>query len=130
MDGKTVVLELGGKERRLSYDLNAVAEIGERLGIRIRLGTLGSDLLQQEIPLRALRTLLWAGLIHAEPELTEEEVGAWVTQDNVQEVMERFFELFGEIGQGMKQAQEEESPGPPVETTEPEKSPVQLPSLD
>ena len=100
MDGKTIKLVLGGKERRLSYDLNSIAEIGERLNIRVRLSSLGADLMERELPLRALRTLLWAGLVHEEPDLTEEEVGAWVTLDNVQEVTEYFFELFGGTGLG------------------------------
>ena len=101
MDGNTVTLELGGRARRLKYDLNAIAEIGERLGITVRLSNLGGDLLERELPLKAVRTILWAGLVHEDPDLTEEKVGSWVDQDNLQEVMERFFGLFGGIGEAV-----------------------------
>ena len=97
-DGNTVTLELGGQTRRLKYDLNAIAEIGERLGITVRLSNLGADLLERELPLKAVRTILWAGLVHEDVELTEETVGGWVDQNNLQEVMESFFGLFGGTG--------------------------------
>lgn len=98
MNGNNVVLNLGGKERRPRYDLNSIAEIGERLGITVRLDNIGGDLLGKELPLKALRTILWAGLVYEDESLTEQEVGSWVTQDNVAEVLESFFGLFGAIG--------------------------------
>ena len=94
MAGPSVMLELGGKERRLRFDLNAVAEIGERLDITVRLDELGKDLMSKPLPLSALRILLWAGLRHEDSELTPETVGSWVDQDNIREVAERFFTLF------------------------------------
>ena len=110
-NGNTVVLNLGGKERRVRYDLNAIAEIGDRLDIKVRLDNLGADLLGRELPLRALRTILWAGLIHEDENLTEQEVGKWVGQDNMGEVLEGFFGLFGGIG-----AEEKEKPAKPKAT--------------
>lgn len=95
MSGRGVRLTLGGKERRLKYDLNAVAEIGDRLGLRIRLGHFEEDLMGAPLPLKALRTLIWAGLVHEDQALTEEQIGGWVDQDNIREVMERFFSVFG-----------------------------------
>ena len=97
-NGNTVVLNLGGKERRVRYNLNAIAEIGDRLEIKVRLDNLGADLLGRELPLRALRTILWAGLIHEDESLTEKEVGGWVDQDNLSEVLEGFFGLFAGTG--------------------------------
>lgn len=88
-------MKLGGKERQLRYDLNAIAEVGERLGIEVRLDQLGSDLLDKPLPLSALRIILWAGLRHEDDTLTPEDVGAWVDQDNIGEVMQCFFSLFG-----------------------------------
>ena len=96
MATKAVAIELGGKPRQLKYTLWAVGEIGERLGIKLRLSHINEDLLSTPLPLRALTTILWAGLIHAEPELTEREVGGWVDQDNVREVLDAFFVLFGD----------------------------------
>ena len=100
-DGNAITLDLGGKTRRLRYDLNSVAEIGERLGITVRLDSLGEDLLGKDLPLRSLRVLLWAGLVHEDPELTEEAVGSWVDQDNFGEVTQSFFGLFAAIGAAM-----------------------------
>lgn len=118
MDGNTITLELGGKIRRLRYDLNAIAEIGERLDINVRLSNLGADLLERELPLKAVRTILWAGLVHEDAELTEQTVGSWVDQDNLAEVMERFFGLFGGTGAVMLGATETEAVTPPPEETE------------
>jgi len=109
--GKTVTLVLDGKERRVRYDLNAISEIGDRLDIKVRLDNLGADLLGRELPLRALRTILWAGLIHEDETLTEQEVGKWVDQDNMGEVLEGFFGLFGGTG-----AEEKETPAKPKAT--------------
>ena len=96
MAGRTVTIELGGKERHLKYDLNAIAEIGERLDITISFENFVKDLMSTQIPFSALRVILWAGLRHEDPDLTPEQVGAWVDLDNMQQVMDRFFTLFGD----------------------------------
>ena len=96
MAGRTVTVNLGGKERQLKFDLNAIAEIGERLKVTVRLEKLAEDLMSTPLPLSALRVLLWAGLRHEDPELTPEQVGAWVDLDNIGEVWDRFFTLFGD----------------------------------
>lgn len=104
-DGKTVVLELGGKKRRPIFTLNAGVEIEERIGLKLhhimgegswveKLGSLDVGLF------RAMRTIVWAGLLAGDPELTEEEVGGWITQDNAGEVIEGFFGLLGATGLG------------------------------
>ena len=101
MAGRTVTIELGGKERHLKYDLNAIAEIGERLNINIRLDHLREDLFGASLPLSTLRVLLWAGLRHEDTELTPEQVGEWVDLDNIEEVGKRFFTLFGDKFSGL-----------------------------
>lgn len=111
MAGRTVTINLGGKERRLKFDLNAVAEIGERLNINVRMESLWKDITSASLPLSSLRVLLWAGLRHEDTEITPEEVGSWVDQDNIKEVWERFFTLFGDkfsgkVGEALKTAQE------------------------
>lgn len=107
MAGRTVTVHVGGKDRRLLYDLNAIAEIGERLGITVqldRLDTFGQDLIAKPLPLRVFRILFWAGFIHDEPDLREEDVGRWVTAENAPEMIERFFALvsttFSDLGLG------------------------------
>lgn len=93
MAGRTVGIKLD-KERHLLYDLNALAEIGDRLNITLRLDKLGEDLLGTPLPLSALRVILWAGLRHEDPALTVEDVGAMVDQNNIGSVIQRFFSLF------------------------------------
>ncbi len=93
MRGTTITLN--GEERRLRYDLNAWAEIGDRLGLTVRIAHVQQDLLEARLPLRALRTVLWAGLIHENNKITEEEVGSWVDTDNMAEVLKDFFSHFG-----------------------------------
>lgn len=92
MAGRTVTIELGGKTRRIFFDLNAVAEIGDKLKIEIRLDDLGA-IARTPLPLSALRTVVWAGLRHEEPDLTEQQVGAWIHQDNIAEVFRAFLGL-------------------------------------
>lgn len=90
-----VKVTLGGKERTLKYTLWSVGQIGERLGIKLRLNHLDEDLLATPLPLRAMTTVLWAGLTHEDKDITEEEVGGWVDQDNYKDVLNAFFSLFG-----------------------------------
>lgn len=69
-----VDVEVGGEQRRLRFDLNALAEIEDRLqldGITEVFGRL------EKGSIKTLRVLLWAGLLHEAPDLTEREVGAW-----------------------------------------------------
>ena len=65
---KNVTLNVGGKDRILKYDLNAMAELedvyGDLDGIQAALSSFSS---------KALRKFLWAGLIHEDPNLTEKE---------------------------------------------------------
>ncbi len=94
MAGRTVTIHLGGKDRELRYDLNAISVIGDKLELSGSLNNLAADLLGKPLPLSALRTILWAGLVWDDKDLKEEEVGSWVDLDNFGEVWERFFTLF------------------------------------
>ena len=94
MAGRTVTIELGGKERHLKIDLNAIAEIGEQLNFIIRPKTFQQDLMSTSFSPSALRGILWACLRHEDPDLTIEQVGSWVDLDNFEEVGKRFFTLF------------------------------------
>lgn len=123
MTEKGTKLTLGGKERILRYDLNAVAEIGDRLDLQVRIASLGEDIFSKPLPLSALRTVIWAGLIHAEPDLTEQQVGSWIDEDNWTEVFQAFFARFGATSQETQSkiltafnAPTEEKPSPEPET--------------
>lgn len=114
-------IELGGAERELRYDLNAIAEIGDRLDIKVRLAHVGEDLMEAKLPLKAIRTVLWAGLLHADPAIDESEVGKWVDQDNLEEVMQYFFELFSGTSPDLQDQvarKLEDAAGSPVTTSE------------
>lgn len=69
-----VPITIEGKTRHLRYDLNALATIEERLN----LGGIGEvQGLLQQINVRSLRALIWAGLLYESPDLEEKEVGGW-----------------------------------------------------
>jgi hypothetical protein len=59
------------RERSLKFDLNALAALEDVLG-RSVLGDGGMDLKGA----RELRAFFWAGLLHEDPSLTIEQVGA------------------------------------------------------
>lgn len=76
-----VVVSLGGEDRELLYDLNALVELEAHFG-----GLQG--ILNIESNLANIRFMLWAGLIHAAPDLTEREVGAMVDTRRLNEYAE------------------------------------------
>jgi flagellar motor switch protein FliG len=67
---KAVPIQLD-KQRHLLYDMNAFCEIEDKLGGIQQ----AFDILMNGSP-KGIRTLLWAGLIHEDEELTEKQVGA------------------------------------------------------
>jgi len=69
-----VAIEIGGKRRTLRFDLNALAEIEQALGLRGLDATLAA---LSNLGYREARAALWAGLKHECPALTLEEVGSW-----------------------------------------------------
>lgn len=82
-----VAIELD-RTRTLKYDLNALILLEENLGVTIdKLG-------EVQMGLRTLRTLIWAGLIHEDPELTQEQVGSWIDISNIHTIREKFIEAF------------------------------------
>lgn len=73
---------LGGKERTLRFDFNALAELERETGINALDGSVWTN-----PSVTITRALLWAGMLHEEPELTIREVGSWLRLDNVEEVI-------------------------------------------
>lgn len=95
MDTKGTLLEgFGGKDRRLWYNMKSWRLIGERLGIKVRLSHFQEDLLDTALPVEAVTVLVWAGLLHEEPDLTEDQVEEWLDEDNVVAVTTSFFSRF------------------------------------
>lgn len=78
----TIVLS-DGKERHLKYTLNALVEIEDKYGTV----DAGFELLDKG-SIKAARFILWAGLIHEDPDLTEIEVGSLMDMAYMQELMQ------------------------------------------
>ncbi len=84
------------KERHLKYDLNAFAEIEEQLGsVDEALESL------EKGSIKALRVVLWAGLIHEElgeqgnPKITPRQVGEIVSISDLPKLAEKIGEAMG-----------------------------------
>lgn len=67
----SVAIELD-KPRRLRFDVNALADLEEHLGVGI------GKVMEQEANFRLLRALLWAGLKWEERGLTVERAGSLI----------------------------------------------------
>lgn len=66
---------LGGKERRLKYDYNAICMAEERSG-----KTIIQLLNENQMSFSAIRVLLFAGLLHQERNLTLDRVGVMMNE--------------------------------------------------
>lgn len=79
----TAVPVILDKPRHLIFDLNAFAELEDTYGSMDKVFAA-----MQTGSLKAARCLLWAGLRHEDEALTERQVGAMVTMDNLQTVLD------------------------------------------
>jgi hypothetical protein len=93
MAGSYTSIELDGQPYKLRYDWDAMCELREK-GI----GT--EDIPELENDPRTIRTLLWVGLMHHHPELTERDVARLFMPRDVDYIVERF-------GAAMRQAMPE-----------------------
>lgn len=67
------------KERHLKFDLNAFAELEERYGsVDAALDAL------EKGSIKAIRTIVWAGLLHEEETLTARQVGSWIGLEHLE----------------------------------------------
>lgn len=73
-----------GVERELKFTLNALAELEDKFGSV----QAAFDKLEKENSMKALRTILWAGLIHQDEALTEQQVGNLIDLAYLQELTE------------------------------------------
>lgn len=74
------------RKRRLKFNMNALSELEDVLGRPI------TQLSDQTIGMKELRALLWAGLLHEDPDLSLQEVGALVEMENIQLISEKITE--------------------------------------
>jgi len=75
------------RERNLKFDLNAFIELEEKYG---DIDTAFKDI--EGGKMKAIRTVLWAGLVHEDESLTEKQVGALVTVSNLNEITDKLTE--------------------------------------
>lgn len=72
-----IYLEIGGMQRKLTFDFNAVCVVDELTGINLLEASVST------VSAPNVRALLFASLLHDEPKLTIEEVGSWITMSNL-----------------------------------------------
>ena len=77
------------KPRRVRIDMNDMAEVEDAFG-----GSPFYDILQRPT-VKQLRMVLWRGLLHDDPAITEHEVGAMMTSQNLAEIGEMMRKVFG-----------------------------------
>lgn len=78
-----------GVERTIKFTLNALAELEDRYGsVDEAFKQLDNN------SIKAVRYILWAGLIHEDPELTEQQVGNLIDIQYMQELMASLGEAF------------------------------------
>lgn len=78
------------KERTLFFNLNALCAL-EDMGINI--AAIGDT-----VKMTQVRAILWAGLRHEDDELTLEDVGEFITMENIGEVSEAITAAFSSTG--------------------------------
>jgi hypothetical protein len=84
-------LVLGEKEYVLRYDLNALVELEDKMGIPL------SEMGNVQITIRNIRSMLWAGVLHQAPEVTEQEIGKHVDMENMEEVQTAISKAFNKV---------------------------------
>ena len=78
-----------GVERTIKFTLNALAEREDRYGsVDEAFKQLDNN------SIKAVRCILWAGLIHEDPELTEQQVGNLIDIQYMQELMASLNDAF------------------------------------
>lgn len=89
-----VPIEIGGEDRTLKFDFNALAMLEERLNMPI------SKIFSEEyMGIRAIREALYVGLVHADRRLTPQRVGNMMEPDKFDYYAEKIVEaLTGALG--------------------------------
>lgn len=82
---KTVKITLNdGVERSIKFTLNALAELEDKFGSIEK----AFELLEKNNSMKALRAILWAGFIHEDENLTEQQVGNLIDLAYMQELVQ------------------------------------------
>jgi len=76
------------KERSLRYDLNAMCTVEELTGESL------TDLMRKPT-IKNIRSVIWAGLIHEDPAITQVEVGGWIELAELQHIIKQIHKALG-----------------------------------
>ncbi len=88
-----VALTAGDKEYRVSYGVNALCELEEAFDKSVQ-KIVDQDLNGANVSMRAVRRVVWAGLIDQHPEITLKEAGAIADSAGVQACMDAISAAF------------------------------------
>lgn len=88
MKKNMVKIELAGQERHLYYNLNSLEIIEDLTGSTL-------DKVTQNISMKTLKALVYAGLVHEDKDLTVEAVGEMIGFGDIQAVSEAIGQAFG-----------------------------------
>jgi hypothetical protein len=110
MDIKKVPLTIGGKDRTLCYDTNALIDLGEALEVNLLTPEGWEALTGKWIPptsfgdektwepvvptFRMVRAIVWAGLRHEDEKITERQVGAMMDPTNMGPIIDAYMEAW------------------------------------
>ena len=87
---KTITLS-DGVEREIRFTLNAMAELEDRYGsVQAAFEALDNN------SIKAVRCILWAGLMHTDEGLTEQQVGNLIDMAYIQNLMDTMSEALVE----------------------------------
>jgi len=88
------MVNLGGRDRRLRFDANALAAVEEVLGKPLHeLFPAGEEgAAAKQLGFREMRALLWAGLLHEEERLNLRQAGELLDLERLEEIMGRVTE--------------------------------------
>lgn len=88
---KSVCITLNdGIERELKFTLNAMAELEDRYG-----SVDAAFKKVEENSMKALRCVLWVGLVQSDESLTEQQVGSLIDIQRMQEISSVLEQAFG-----------------------------------
>ena len=85
-----VSIVLGGKERKLCFDFNAIVLASQETGINLL------KAIVREIEPASLRGLLWASLLRDDPTITLEQVGQMIRPGSVPGIREALLRVWFE----------------------------------
>jgi hypothetical protein len=76
------------RERTLRYDLNAMCTVEELTGESL------TDLMRKPT-IKNIRAVIWAGLIHEDPAITQTDVGGWIELAELQHIIQQIHKALG-----------------------------------